>query len=127
MNTRPKVRFPQEFSRYKVTTHDPSTGAWLETTRDYTGKAAGLAITSESESWGYGGPSEEARLAHIKALKTKWPDINEKTLVTTIAAREAGESEEKRLAFVRRALRPHMRTTKQTSAHAKLQGRQPGL
>jgi len=122
-----EVRIPQEILRYQVTTQDPYTGASLETTRDYAAKSAGLAIGSESETMGRGKPSEEARLAHIQALKAKWPDLTEKTLVTTMAARGAGESEEKRLAFVRRALRPQMRTTKQTSAKLQRQQQQPDL
>jgi len=98
-----KRRFLQKISRYRVITEDlTTTGSRLETVRDNADKSAGLYIGEEIETGR--GASEEARLAHIRALKAKWPYLTELQLSTTIAARGGNASEEKRLAFVRRAL-----------------------
>ena len=78
-----KIEFPQKIGRYKVVTDDPLTGTQLETVRDYADKLAHLYIGSESEA-GRGTPCEEARLVHIRALKSKWPDLTERQLSTTM-------------------------------------------
>jgi len=104
-----KVEFAQRIGRYKVVTLDPSSGVSLETVRDAAAEQVGLDIGSESliGGIGIGRISEKVRMAHIRALKTKWPDLTDRQLATTKAAGGASESREKRLAFVRKALKSH--------------------
>lgn len=101
-----KIEFPQKITRYSVITDDPITGTRLETTRDKADISAGLYIGEESEfGRGPGRACEEARMAHIRALKKKWPNLTDRQLSTTKAASGAGETEEKRIAFVRQILK----------------------
>jgi hypothetical protein len=102
-----KVGFAQRIGRYKVVTLDLLSGVSLETVRDTAAKQVGLDIGSESVIGGFGidSISEQVRMAHIRALKAKWPDLTDRSLATTMAAGRASESREKRLAFIRKALK----------------------
>jgi hypothetical protein len=101
-----KLEFPQKISRYKVVTEDPINRTSLETVRDIADKQVGLYIGSEAEIGRPGCMCEEARAAHVRALKAKWPDLTESQLATSVAAGRSSESIEKRIAFVRKALKP---------------------
>jgi hypothetical protein len=102
-----EIVYPQRIGRRSVTTTDPVHFARLETVRDAADEQAGLSIGSETQT-GRMTMSEGARAAHLRAIKTKWPDLTTSQLATSLAAGRPSESLKSRVAFVQRTLKPNI-------------------